>query len=201
MTARGRRVARLALRGLALASAVAALGCGGGDREPLDTADTAAVLSAELADSARAAQLRGDSAAPDSAPADSVHVDTLASGATASDSAGGVVPAAILIARADSAAGDSLFRRVARCLTCHGQRGEGLPGLGHDLRDTVWLHGTGTVPEIRQIILTGIATPKASRTVMPAFASRLTEEQATEIAKYVYALSHPGAVSDSADGN
>ena len=143
-------------RALLLAAALAVAACSKGDRKPLDTADTAAVLSAELMDSSRT---------------DSV--------------------------RADSAAGDSLFRRAGRCLTCHGARGEGIPGLGSDLRDAEWVNVDGSVGDIHRIIMAGIPVPKVGRAVMPAFASRLTDEQAMQIAAYVYAISHPGVVVDS----
>lgn len=163
----------------ALALVLASTACGGGDRSGA-TADSAVLHSAAL-DSARRAgdslpsPIGGDTTARDGVAADSV-----------------MVPASLFVLAADSAAGDSLYRRGGLCLTCHGVRGEGVPNLGPDLRDSVWLHGDGSVAAIERVIVEGVAEPKALRVRMPAFAATLRGNASRHVAAYVYTLSHPG---------
>ena len=95
-----------------------------------------------------------------------------------------VVPAA------DSAAGDTLYRRAGTCQPCHGNRGEGVTGLAPALNDTLWLHGDGSPSFIEHVILDGIAEPKQSSRGMPAYSARLSAGDASRIAAYVYTLSH-----------
>jgi mono/diheme cytochrome c family protein len=97
------------------------------------------------------------------------------------------------VLRADSAAGDSLYRGRGRCLTCHGANAEGLARLGPDLRDTVWLNTDGSVAGIRRVILEGVAEPRQTPIPMPSFVSQLSPRQAEQLAVYVYTLSHSGA--------
>lgn len=188
------RSSRVALNAGALLLALGA--CAESERSGT-TADSAVLQSAAL-DSARRA---GDSPPPpvadDSAAGDSAGVD-----GAAADSSGS--PARRFVLIADSAAGDSLYRRGALCLTCHGVRGEGVPNLGPNLRDSLWLTGDGSVTAIERIVIEGVAEPKALRVQMPSFGTRLQPGDAHRIATYVYTLSHPGmtladttAVADS----
>jgi mono/diheme cytochrome c family protein len=98
-----------------------------------------------------------------------------------------------LVLKADSAAGDAIFRRGGNCFTCHGVRGEGVPSLGPSLADSVWLHSTGSVEGIQRTIAEGVAVPKISPTLMPAFSRSLSPAALFRVAAYVYTLSHPGA--------
>ncbi len=141
------------------------------------TADTAVMHSAAM-DSVRRA---GGGGVPDTVSSDTLPADT----ATFS-----VVE---FVSRADSAAGDSLYRRGALCLTCHGPRGEGVANLGPDLRDAVWHTGDGSPAAIERIVLEGVSQPKVMRIQMPTFGARLATGDARRIAVYVYTLSHPGA--------
>jgi mono/diheme cytochrome c family protein len=155
----------------------AALACGGDAREGL-TADSAVVQNR---DSIIGRTPDSTAAVIDSIPRDSTQVDSAA------------IVAPTLVLLADSAAGDVLYRRKGKCLSCHGLAGKGLDGLGANLQDDQWLHGDGSIPFIQRTIVEGIARPAVSPVVMPAFATTLTPEEVYRIAAYVYTLSHPGA--------
>ncbi len=159
---------------------VAAVGCGDGEREGL-TADSAVIQNRD----------------PVTTPVDSsaTTIDSTVADST-EDSLRVALPTLVLIA--DSAAGDVLYRRKGKCLSCHGLDGKGLASLGPSLQDSVWLHGDGSLPFVQRVIIEGIARPKVSPTVMPAFATTLAPEEVYRIAAYVYTLAHPGtAVADT----
>ena len=166
-------VARLALAALALSSGA----CGGGARD-LATADTA-VLQRPSGDTATAAAR--DTAAPLS---------------PIGDSAAAATPGPSFVTRVDSAAGDTIYRAMG-CQSCHGARGEGVAGLGPSLADSEWLHGDGSLAFIRRVTLEGIAEPKTTLRGMPAYAARLTPEQAERMSAYVLSLSRPDLVVEA----
>lgn len=99
-----------------------------------------------------------------------------------------------LIAPLDSALGETVYRGIGRCLSCHGAAGVGVPGLGPDLRDGRWLVGDATVASVARIVREGVSPPVEARTAMPGFASLLSEEQIARVAAYVVALSRPDAM-------
>ena len=99
-----------------------------------------------------------------------------------------------LVLVTDSAAGDAIFNRTGTCFTCHGERGVGIPNLGPDLRDSIWLNGDGTFASILRVINDGVAMPKASPIGMPSFEGRLSDARRYQVAAYVFSLSHPGSV-------
>lgn len=85
-----------------------------------------------------------------------------------------------------AAAGQPLF---ATCAACHGPEGKGNQALGApNLTDTIWLHG-GTVADIERTIGGG------RQGAMPAWSSRLTEDQMRVLAAYVYHLAHPATAA------
>jgi mono/diheme cytochrome c family protein len=119
--------------------------------------------------------------------------DTLAD--TLRDPGGAPIgPPPVLVLRADSIAGDELFRRKGICVTCHAVGGMGIRGLGPDLTDETWLHADGTIASIQRIIRQGVVAPVETAMPMPAFEGSLTSEEIFRIAAYVYTLSHPGSV-------
>ena len=167
--------------------------CGGGDRQGL-TADSAVLQSGGIGvDSGR--NTAGIPVGADSG--DTLIVDSIA------------LHNPTIVLAADSVAGDELFRRKGKCLSCHGLSGKGLAGLGPNLQDSVWLHGDGSFAFIRRTIMDGIARPKESNLGMPAFgrppgadasvlSTTLSPEEIYHVAAYVYTLSHPGsAVADT----
>ena len=73
----------------------------------------------------------------------------------------------------------------APCAACHGADGKGNPALGApNLTDGVWLHGD-SIEDIMKTIRGGRSG------MMPAFRSRLGEDNASLVAAWVYAQSHP----------
>ncbi|MFN3583417.1 cytochrome-c oxidase, cbb3-type subunit III [Phenylobacterium sp.] len=86
------------------------------------------------------------------------------------------------------------------CATCHGAGGAG--GKGYpNLRDDVWLHGTGTLADIEHTLKVGIRSghPQArGETVMPAYGrdQLLSADQIRDLTEYVVALS--GRKADAA---
>jgi cytochrome c oxidase cbb3-type subunit 3 len=122
-----------------------------------------------------------------SAALDSVAPDTIAEPGPPMDDA-------LPILAADSTAGDALYRGAGRCAGCHGAAGEGVDGLGPNLRDESWLHG-GSRREIRAVIAAGASPPRGGFSVMmPAYGGQLDETQLAQLAAYVWTLSRPGAV-------
>jgi mono/diheme cytochrome c family protein len=174
--------ARTLLALLALACA-----CGDGARDA-ETADTA-VLAARAADSIRrsggapAGDSAGDTAGADRGMADAGE-DTAIAGGALEITLGTATPA-------DSASGDSLYRRRGRCLTCHGRDAAGLANLGPSLRDGEWLHGDGSLASIASVIAAGVNRPKQAQIRMPAFAGELAPAEIARLAAYVYRISHP----------
>jgi len=96
---------------------------------------------------------------------------------------------AALIAR-----GDSIFRgRLggAMCWTCHGQNAKGMPNMGPDLTDTVWLNVDGSVSSIEALIRTGVPRPKRAMVPMLPWGggSPLDSAKLHAVATYVASLS------------
>ena len=76
---------------------------------------------------------------------------------------------------------------AANCVACHGAEGKGNQALGApNLTDKVWLYG-GSLGDIAQTVRGG------RNGVMPAWRDRLGDENATLVAAWVYAQSHPSA--------
>ena len=100
--------------------------------------------------------------------------------------------------RADStdaalvAAGKSVFEGKsggALCVSCHGPKAKGIPGLGPDLTDTKWLHGDGGAAFLQAIVKTGVMKPKAGVLTMPPMGGgKLGEDQLKAVAAYVQSL-------------
>jgi mono/diheme cytochrome c family protein len=162
-------------------AALISLACTEGARDTA-TADTAA--------------LHGDSLSTDTTPVLATG-DSLPRGDSllaSADSASSAITAVVIVA-ADSAAGDSLYRRKGRCLACHGPDARGIANLGANLRDAEWLHGNGSVTGIAEVIAGGVARPKQAQIRMPAFASQLSSDEIQQLAMYVYAISHAPATA------
>lgn len=97
--------------------------------------------------------------------------------------------------RALIARGDSVYHGKlggAMCVVCHGQNAKGLPGMGPDLTDGVWLHGDGTRAFIARIVRTGVPKPKQSAAVMPPFGGTPLDSAKLEaVAAYLHSLGPP----------
>ena len=87
------------------------------------------------------------------------------------------------------AAGDKLYHAQA-CIGCHGSDGRGTP-VGPPLQWDRWAWSDGSVAGIADIIAKGVPKPKRYQGAMPAMGgAQLSKDQLTEIAAYVWALSH-----------
>ena len=88
------------------------------------------------------------------------------------------------------AEGNTLFHGAGICLTCHGQNGTGVTGLGPALGDAEWLHSDGSYDAIVAQITKGVTAAESKTGVaMPAKGgSPITDEQVKAVAAYVYSL-------------
>ncbi|MFW6193020.1 MAG: c-type cytochrome, partial [Gemmatimonadota bacterium] len=77
------------------------------------------------------------------------------------------------------------------CVTCHGQGGEGIAGLGPDLTDETWLHVDGSLASLQERIRTGVpaAISRVGVPMPPRGGVRLTNDQLRAVAVYVWTLS------------
>lgn len=86
--------------------------------------------------------------------------------------------------------GRELFEGAGLCMACHGPEGAG--GIGPNLADSVWVHGTGSFPELVALILAGVG-PEASKSgsiMPPRGGSGLSDDEVKAVARYVWSLSH-----------
>ncbi len=88
--------------------------------------------------------------------------------------------------------GQGIFQGAGLCSACHGQDAKGIPNLGVNLTDTLWIHSKGTYDDIVKQILTGVPADKStSGTPMPPKGgSSITDAQVKAVAAYVWSLSH-----------
>ncbi len=87
--------------------------------------------------------------------------------------------------------GKTLFHGAALCSSCHGENGAGTP-VGPNLTDETWLHSDGAYSEILATVNDGVTQPKESMIPMLARGgSGITDQQAAQVAAYVWRLSHP----------
>ncbi|HEX7894385.1 MAG TPA: c-type cytochrome, partial [Terriglobales bacterium] len=91
------------------------------------------------------------------------------------------------------AMGDRIFHGQvggAACAGCHGANGTGSP-LGPDLTKKQWLWSDGSYDGIRKTIEEGVPHPKKYRSPMPPKGgAQLTSQQLSDVAAYVWSLSH-----------
>ncbi len=170
---------------LLVALALFMAGCGGGDQQVTETADSAVAYGAAPFDSGR---IDSSSGSLDTAATDSLDP---------ADGFGDEGPWFVLIA--DSIAGREIYNGAGTCFTCHALDGAGVSQLGSNLRDSTWSHIDGSLRSIARVIRDGIPVSASTRRGMPAFGSRLGEQELYRLAAYTYTLSHPGsAVADTA---
>jgi cytochrome c oxidase cbb3-type subunit 3 len=75
------------------------------------------------------------------------------------------------------------------CAACHGPEGKGNPALGApNLSDKIWLHGWGEAAIVAMV-------NGGKTNLMPAFADRLSADQISVLAAYVWSLSQTSAVA------
>jgi len=78
----------------------------------------------------------------------------------------------------------------ASCAGCHGVNATGSP-LGPSLVDNKWLWSDGSYAGILKVITDGVPQPKQYRNAMPPLGgAALTAQQASEVAAYIWSISH-----------
>ena len=95
------------------------------------------------------------------------------------------------VTAATIAEGRAIFTGKGLCFTCHNVDATG--GVGPNLTDATWLHGTGAYRQILQHVDRGFDA-RMSRTgiVMPARGgSGISDAQLQAVAAYVWTLSRP----------
>lgn len=70
---------------------------------------------------------------------------------------------------------------ASRCTPCHGPAGQG--GIGPNLTDDFWIHGTGSLPDIAKTVHDGV-TEKG----MPAWSEVLQPNEVQDVAVFVRSL-------------
>jgi cbb3-type cytochrome c oxidase subunit III len=87
------------------------------------------------------------------------------------------------------AAGETAFK-TGICVACHGADATGTPNAPN-LTDSEWLNNDGSYEQIQATIKNGVPTPKQHPTPMPPMGgAQLTDQQVSEIAAYIYSISH-----------
>lgn len=82
------------------------------------------------------------------------------------------------------------------CAVCHSFDGRGNQ-LGPSLRDTTWVHIDGSLPQIEQIIRTGVPEPEEYPVPMvPMGGGDFDAAELRAVASYVYAISQPTSGSN-----
>ncbi|WP_457651424.1 c-type cytochrome [Rhodocaloribacter sp.] len=82
------------------------------------------------------------------------------------------------------AKGRLVYQGAGTCFACHGANLEGGP-IAPSLSDDQWKNGTGDYASILETIRNGVPG-----TAMAAYPGGITDEQAQEVAAYVWAVSH-----------
>ncbi|MGH7532554.1 MAG: c-type cytochrome [Gemmatimonadales bacterium] len=100
------------------------------------------------------------------------------------DSMSGAGPAPEMLSPASIAAGRQVFHGAGACLGCHGVALEGGP-IAPTLRAHKWRNGDGGYAMILRVIVNGVPN-----SVMVARPGGISDEQARQVAAYVWAVSH-----------
>ncbi|MCA9599596.1 MAG: c-type cytochrome [Myxococcales bacterium] len=67
---------------------------------------------------------------------------------------------------------------TARCVACHGDKGQGI--VGPNLTDNSWIHGAGKPMDIYKVVSEGVAAKG-----MPAWSKQLTPKELRSVVAYV----------------
>ena len=122
-------------------------------------------------------------------PPEGTHPDSGAAAAVALPTPPGVEPERV-------ARGSRVFHGEvggAPCAGCHGSDGKGSP-QGPDLTGGQWLWSDGSLAAIQRTITEGVAQPRKFPDVMPPMGgARLSAEELSAVAAYVWALGHQAA--------
>jgi cytochrome c oxidase cbb3-type subunit 3 len=84
---------------------------------------------------------------------------------------------------------------IARCVACHGDKGQGV--VGPNLTDGSWIHGKGTPMDIFKVASEGVAAKG-----MPAWSKQLTPKELRSVVAYVvHDLKGTNAAGKPPEGN
>lgn len=88
------------------------------------------------------------------------------------------------------AEGKTIFGGAGLCSACHGAEGEGIPGLGANLKDDEWLHNDGSFEGIIETIKVGVDASKSSTgtPMPPKGGSTISDDQVKAVAAFVLTL-------------
>nr|NQU89928.1 c-type cytochrome [Bacteroidota bacterium] len=84
----------------------------------------------------------------------------------------------ILAGDEDMADGEAIYKEKL-CATCHGALGEG-NAIGPNLTDNYWIHGTGDVASVFDVIKNGVPTKG-----MTPFKDQLSDEKILQVSSYI----------------
>ena len=84
----------------------------------------------------------------------------------------------VMTTESDLAAGEIIYKEKL-CATCHGALGEG-NAIGPNLTDNSWIHGTGDVATIFEVIKNGIPTKG-----MTPFKDQLSDDKILQVSSYI----------------
>ncbi|GIV80372.1 MAG: hypothetical protein KatS3mg050_4766 [Litorilinea sp.] len=80
--------------------------------------------------------------------------------------------------------GRLVYREAGTCFACHGAQLEGGP-IAPNLNDNQWKNGSGDYADILNVIRNGVPG-----TAMAAYPGGISDEQAQQVAAYVWAVAH-----------
>jgi cytochrome c oxidase cbb3-type subunit 3 len=87
--------------------------------------------------------------------------------------------------------GGQVFQRL--CASCHAPQGEGL--IGPNLTDLYWIHGTGKLMDVTQVIAKGVGEKG-----MPSWETILTRTELVAVAAYAFKLSNRNLPGKAPEG-
>jgi mono/diheme cytochrome c family protein len=88
--------------------------------------------------------------------------------------------------------GKAIFAGAGNCYACHGQNAQGMLGPTTNLTDATWIHSDGTYPKIVEYVKVGVTKEqsKSGIPMPPRGGSKISDEEVSMVAAYVYSLSH-----------
>ena len=92
------------------------------------------------------------------------------------------------------ARGKALYAGRGLCVACHGREGEG-GSIGPSLADSVWIHGSGRLADIRRIIRNGISadSSESGQGMPPRGGAGLSDAEVEAVSAYIWSLGRPKA--------
>ncbi len=102
----------------------------------------------------------------------------------------GKLPAGVTPEMVDK--GKAIFAGTGNCYACHGQNAQGMLGPTTNLTDAQWVHSDGSYPKITEYIKSGVTKEqsKSGIPMPPRGGSKISDEEVSLVAAYVYSLSH-----------